>query len=1200
MRQLQINGKDRANRKSNNRKCGFRTNGCQTGKSLLHLYPIPRICLQDTINTNLFLPYQQHRLHTPLNPMEFSLSTFYNVFDTEKTPDFDVLDAERRLESFTAAVALTPELVLHNLELFDEVVEMAHAFPALASSHRKQLTYLVCLALAAVSGQCKNAIENCEYADLAAALKLQLERYGYLVFVVLSHLAKEDFPVSAQRQRQNSDKWRSNSTQVEEVLTALVAVLRVPLARVFVTTPERKLFLDMFVRTVFHLVEVPDRMKNATTRTLMFRVVAGAVVDHQLGATVQSCVVQALTYYVHLPPYMAELLHVLDSKHDHSQLAEELLHELSSMEFNTNDANGPKAVSEFLVRLLELSPRLVLKQMSTTAQLLDNSNYTLRCSVVETCGNIVTDILRAKEEDHAQNTSAQVDGLLGLLQDRFLDKNPYVRTKAIQAMVKVFSLSARMPQRRHAVMLLAVRSLQDRTTLVRRNAMKLMYKLLLAHPFSAAHGSQLVEAVWQRRLDDVNAEIDGYVATMQHGGGAGGESGAVSLESEDESGSQSGESGDERDNGAAADSPVGPDSPAMDVDPEADLTQQASEKALLVKARLTQQYHIDALSFIRAAQKGAEVASRLLFSKNRNEVLESMDYLVLADTHGIANAAAGIRKMLHLVWMKGQSDEGKSISAHLMDCYKDLFLTAPANATMAQSAALVARNLIGLTIDASVADLVSLEKLLCMMYDAHLINVEMLKALWQIYSRAGDDRSDASPLLMHGAIIVFYMLLLANRSIVHMGVDALLRVGLGAVGQSDMVLCKHTCAALLKIVPTGPAPPGAHRFGQQEDAVRSLREVLLSRSESAEWYGAAEQCIAALFRLAPRPEETFSEILSAKAVQVFKNTPAGREQMIGLLQLLFTVGHVAVKCIEYLEQLETQFKKKKHDGEKKKKEPDDNELEMIGGTSEDDFTDAVVYIKERELLYGENAILARFGPMVQAICADSAAYSNTTLQRSAVLCLAKLMCVSSKFCEENLALLINIMEKSPDPVIRCNCVLGLGDMAVCFNNLVDENTDFLYRRLTDENIMVQRTCLMTVTFLILAGQVKVKGQLSAMAKCLENGDQGISDMCRLFFTELATKDNAIYNGFIDIFSGLSNDETLADDARKRIIKFLVGFIEKEKHQKQLSEKLLVRLMKMQSEREWNDVAFVLTTIPYKSDAITQALEMGYTMVSARE
>jgi hypothetical protein len=120
-------------------------------------------------------------------------------------------------------------------------------------------------------------------------------------------------------------------------------------------------------------------------------------------------------------------------------------------------------------------------------------------------------------------------------------------------------------------------------------------------------------------------------------------------------------------------------------------------------------------------------------------------------------------------------------------------------------------------------------------------------------------------------------------------------------------------------------------------------------------------------------------------------------------------------------------------------------------------------------------------------------------------------------------------------------------MAVCFNHLIDENTDFLYRRLNDGDPSVKRTCLMTLTFLILAGQVKVKGQLGEMAKCLEDSDKKIADMARMFFTELSTKDNAVYNQFIDMFSVLSADSALSEDALKRIVKFLAGFIEKVRH-----------------------------------------------------
>src|SRR3954451_14493038 len=85
---------------------------------------------------------------------------------------------------------------------------------------------------------------------------------------------------------------------------------------------------------------------------------------------------------------------------------------------------------------------------------------------------------------------------------------------------------------------------------------------------------------------------------------------------------------------------------------------------------------------------------------------------------------------------------------------------------------------------------------------------------------------------------------------------------------------------------------------------------------------------------------------------------------------------------------------------------------------------------------------------------------------------------------------------------------------------------------------------MTLTFLILAGQVKVKGQLGEMAKCLEDEDKRIADLSRMFFTELSTKDNAVYNHFVDMFSLLTAEKELEEDALKRIIKFLAGFIEK--------------------------------------------------------
>ena len=282
-------------------------------------------------------------------------------------------------------------------------------------------------------------------------------------------------------------------------------------------------------------------------------------------------------------------------------------------------------------------------------------------------------------------------------------------------------------------------------------------------------------------------------------------------------------------------------------------------------------------------------------------------------------------------------------------------------------------------------------------------------------------------------------------------------------------------------------------------------------------------------------------------------TMPAKKTSVALSQLLFLVGHIAIKQIVHLETCEQEFKRKRVEREKEKatasqtqggSPAQQDELDMIGGTTEDDFAESMAHIREKELLYDGRALLSRFGPLVAEICANNTHYDDSSLQAAATLCMAKLMCVSSEYCEQNLPLLITILERSADPITRSNLVIALGDMAVCFNHLIDENTDFLYRRLKDDDASVKRTCLMTLTFLILAGQVKVKGQLGEMAKCLEDSDKRIADLSRMFFTELATKDNAVYNQFVDMFSLLSAEKTLDEDALRRIIKFLASFIEK--------------------------------------------------------
>ncbi|KAK1146702.1 condensin complex non-SMC subunit Cnd1 [Aspergillus melleus] len=1061
--------------------------------------------------------------------------------------------------------------------------------------------------------------------------KQLLEMYGFLLQWALSavEVKAAEKPAEAAPARRGTGKSAKSkgsakdgnwdwTAQIQISMETMCKVMKLKLSRIFLTTSDRDTFINLFTRTIYLILESEQRVKSMAIRMHAFKVLCIAVKHHGHAFGAQTSIVQSLTYFEHLSEPMAEFLHILAEQYDYPQLSDEILKELGNKEFNSNDTRGPKSVSAFIVKLSELAPRLIIKQMTLLAKQLDSESYTLRCAVVEVCGNLISDLSR--QEERSDNYKTQINAFFDVLEERFLDINPYCRCRAIQVYMKICDLEQKFPKRRQAVSGLAARSLEDKSSNVRRNAIKLLAKLVSTHPFSIMHGGQLSHKEWTARLENVDAELNA-LRPPETPGFEGAETSHVDSELLDDATQMPEDS---------------PQKPSLMTDEEkAAAVKKAAEQAatseLLARLQLTRKYYNEALRFIEVLHTAAGTVSQLLSSRNKSEVIEAMDFFVVLDAYKVETSRNGIRRMLRLIWTKGNSDEGKGVQTHLIDCYKGLFFEAPDSFSPNDAANYIARNMISLTFGSTPAELTCLEQLLSTMMKAGHISEAVIAKLWQVY---GVQKKEISKTQRRGAIIVLGMLALADPEVVVKEIEAMLRIGLGNLGQSDLVLAKYTCIALRRMVPGRQAKTketGIPKLANDHPVLAKLAAMVETVSDSQEWYGVSEQAISAIYTLSKHPDVLCSDILKRKTKFVFKpqsqrdasKTPADDDEQerpgtassesqeskkkptsIALSQLLFVVGHIAIKQIVHLELCELDFKRRKAEQEKNKAvtAPQDDgdaeadELDLIGGTTEDDFQDAMAHIRERELLYGENSLLSNFGPLVAEICANSNTYSDRNLQAAATLCMAKLMCVSAEYCEKNLPLLITIMERSENPIVRSNAVIALGDMAVCFNHLIDENTDFLYRRLNDDDASVKRTCLMTLTFLILAGQVKVKGQLGEMAKCLEDDDKRIADLARMFFTELATKDNAVYNHFVDMFSLLSAERNLEEASLRRIVKFLIGFIEKEKHARQLADKLAARLPRCESERQWNDVAYALSLLPHKNEEITKTVTAGFNKV----
>ncbi len=215
---------------------------------------------------------------------------------------------------------------------------------------------------------------------------------------------------------------------------------------------------------------------------------------------------------------------------------------------------------------------------------------------------------------------------------------------------------------------------------------------------------------------------------------------------------------------------------------------------------------------------------------------------------------------------------------------------------------------------------------------------------------------------------------------------------------------------------------------------------------------------------------------------------------------------------------------------------------------------------ERDLIDRERGnLLSVFGPILARVCAYPLQYADPMLQRSAVLALCKLMTVSSDFCDEHLRLLFTILHTSKDPKIKANVMISLGDMCFRFPNLLEPWSAHMYGRLRDADTGVRKNTLMVLSHLILNDMLKAKGPVAEMAKCLRDPIESITDLARLFFSELAKKGkDPIYNLLPDILSRLSRDNQLTTDDFNAIMKFLMCFIDKDKQTESLLEKLCHR------------------------------------------
>lgn len=250
-----------------------------------------------------------------------------------------------------------------------------------------------------------------------------------------------------------------------------------------------------------------------------------------------------------------------------------------------------------------------------------------------------------------------------VLQERFLDINPYCRSKTIQVYsYKLLDLENKFPKRRQRAADLALRSLEDKSSNVRRNAIRLLTKLITTHPYTALHGGTLMIKEWRMRFEVVDKELN---ALQPPPGSLG--SGAEPVvdnetvdpallddatmvqrdEEEDEDEDEDEEDEEEEDEEDEDGNQRPPKTPKRSrkagkapqlPQPTPQQVQAVENSEEIQRLQLTRRYYAEAIRFIETVHDASGMVCQLLSSKNKNEIIEAMDFFRVADAHKVETA----------------------------------------------------------------------------------------------------------------------------------------------------------------------------------------------------------------------------------------------------------------------------------------------------------------------------------------------------------------------------------------------------------------------------------------------------------------------------------------------------------------------------------------------------------------------------------
>jgi condensin complex subunit 1 len=1050
--------------------------------------------------------------------------------------------------------------------------------------------------------------------------------------------------------------WESSRLNV---LHSMTLALSVDMQRIWNLGVPDEEFISLFTRLAYKMLELPATIRSKPVKAEVFQLIAVPYCSvASMQATVSAAILQLITNYEHLPAAMAELCLTIFEQKEDTRLGVDLLREIgrSDMADATRNAAGIRNTSSFLVELGNCLPHVIFSNISILLPLFDCEPYALRSALCNSISSVLVAAHREKMTDMDNNRMRMEgktrDALLDMLVERAHDISSYTRAAVLRSWATLVEARALPLDRVITVAKLGTDRLSDKSSIARKAALQLLETLLEHNPYmgslhpepyrveaervehllqsmpapqpslTRAELEALEELEDEDEDEDENTDVEHEKPQprqdeellpkkkqkkriIDDGSDQDEDDAAADDEDDDDDDDDNDADGDQGGEGSLAP----PEGAATAEAEEGDLTPEEKERSDLLRQLV---FFRSALAFISVYEDAATQMQGMLASKTTSDVTEALGFFVTARRFDLPCASSSIRKSLTLIW-----HSETAVQDAVMQCFVGIIVKAPSSSHNLPPRQ-IADNLIELVAQSSVAELASLEEVVGRLTLDQSLPPSVFDQLWLSVAAKRSDGEDAA--IRANSLTTLSMATKVKQSVADSlpRLEAIASYALGKQTQEarDWKAVRAACLVLQQCSP--PSGAGDKTSAIVETCISRLCQFLQGQwcvseqgldleqqaeaeADMLEWFAAAEQAIAVIFALSPRPELQCAACIKKVAFStvVLPSDKATEVSSLSLARLCFLLGHIALKLLVYTEDIAARLKrmraaKEKVGSQKKAADgpaPDSMEAEL-GMTAEDEAEEEKSFAELIEVeIVGRN-LLGAFGPLLARIVAnEGGTFDHPFLRDSAVLALCKYMCISSEVCERYLDLLFTTLEKAKERSLRSNVVIALGDLAFRFPNSVEPWNHLIYARLRDEDSFVRSNVLMVLTHLILNDMVKVKGLVSDIATCILDPVTRIGDMARLFFNELSNRsNNPIYNLLPDIVSRLGNDDSLSPPQFREIMSFLLSFIKKDKQTEGLVDKLMARINAAEDVQQRRDMSYCLAQLQITEKSVKRLTE----------